>query len=293
MLLSGCSKTPNYVISESDMADLMVDIYKAEVILENNPGNYRDDSLKMTLRQSVMMKHGVTQAQLDTSLIWYSHNLDVYKEVYKDIISQLEDEQRELSKSDFTSVTIASADDIKPSVPRYPQVGDTADIWNRSRTWILLPGFATNTITFDITPDKEYAKGDRYEWAFKVKNYRKTLKAYLNIDYSDGSKAFVYHTISKDGWNNIKFQSDSAREVTRIYGYLNTKSSGNHVLFVDSVEMLRTHIDTTTYNDVIKSQKWYDKKTAVPSDSLLNVKKAAAKKAKDKTLKKTKLKLER
>lgn len=290
VLLVGCSKAPSHVISEGDMADLMVDLYKAESIIEDNVNTYRDDSLKMTVRQSVMMKHGITQAQLDTSLIWYSHNLDVYKEVYKDIIAQLEDEQRELSKSDFTSVSIVASSDIKPSEPRYREVGDTADIWGRSRTWVLLPGFADNMITFDIAPDKESAKGDRYEWAFKVNNYRKTLKSQLCVDYNDGSREFVYQTISKDGWNHIKLQSDSTRDVKRIYGYISTKSSGNHVIFIDSIELLRTHLDTVTYSNILKAKRWYDRKNALPSDSLLKLKKDKEKKDKKKILKKGQIK---
>lgn len=260
LTLGGCKKTPGHVIGKGAMADLMADMYKAEAVIDENEGVYHTDSLKMMLRQSVMMKHNVTQAQLDTSLIWYTHNLDVYNDVYEDIIEQLDDEYKELAKGDFTSVATVASSDMKPSMPRFRTVGDTADIWGRSRTWVLLPGFSDNLITFDLKPDKENMQGDKYELAFKLCNVSNTLKAFIGVDYKDGSSAFVYRTATRDGWNHCILQSDSLRDVKRIYGYLSYKSKPKQAMYVDSVELLRTHLDRKTYEPAMKLQKWIGKK---------------------------------
>ena len=262
LILVGCKKTPDYVIGKGAMVDLMVDMYKADAILEEKEGEYHNDSMKMMLRQSVMLKHNVTQAQLDTSLIWYAHNLDVYK----DIIDQLDDEYKELAKGDFTSVATVVSGEMKPSMPRYRAVGDTADIWGRSRTWVLLPGFVDNLITFDIKPDKENLQGDKYELAFKLTNMHNTLKTFVGVDYKDGSTSFIYRTTTRDGWNQYKLQSDSLREVKRIYGYMSYKSKPKQAMYVDSVELLRTHLDRNTYESVVKQQKWIGKKEEKEED---------------------------
>lgn len=266
LVLVGCRKTPDYVISKGDMTDLMVDMYKAEAIIDHNEGEYHTDSIKLAFRQSILMRHNLTQEQLDTSLIWYAHNLDVYNEVQKDIIERLEDEYKELVKGDFTSVAAAVDSEMKPSVPRYRAVGDTADIWGRNRTWILLPGFVDNLITFDMKPDKENMLGDKYELAFKLCNMRNTLKVYMGVDYKDGATAFVYRTIAGDGWNRCVLQSDSLREVRRIYGYMAYKSQPKQIMCVDSIELLRTHLDRKGYESTMKLQKTIETKKQIDNE---------------------------
>lgn len=255
MLLVACSKAPEHVINEDDMAGLMVDIYKAEAMIEDESEAYNNDSLKMMVRQSVFEKHNVTQAKYDTSLIWYAHNLEVYNKVYDDIIARLDDEYKELSKGDFTSVSVELSSDVKPSVPRYRNVGDTADIWEESRTWIMLPGFVDNIVSFDVKPDRENMQGDRYELAFKVTNVRNAMKIYLGVEYKNGATAYIQRTINNDGWKSYKLQSDSAQDVRRIYGFMSYKSKSKHVVYVDSVELLRTHLDRNSYLSVMRQHK--------------------------------------
>ena len=261
VLLVGCWKTPDNIISEDDMSAILADMYKAEAMVEEDNNKYYNDSLKMMVRQSVMMKHNVTQEQYDTSIVWYAHNLDVYKDVYENTIKQLDTELNEIRKGDYTAVApVAKSDKIKPSVPRYRAVGDTADIWENLRTWALLPGFSRNIITFDLKPDKECMKGDRYELAFKLANQRQSMKVFLGIDYKDGSTAYLYRTVNNEGWKHYKLQADTTRDVTRIYGYMSYASKPKHVVYVDSVELLRTHLDRKSYSNIIHQQNWIGKK---------------------------------
>ena len=73
----------------------MTDMHKAEAVIDMNSAQYKDDSLKKAMRQSVLMKHGVTQAQFDTTLVWYGHHAKQYDELYDEIVARLEDESRE------------------------------------------------------------------------------------------------------------------------------------------------------------------------------------------------------
>lgn len=270
-----CSKAPEHVISEDTMAALMADMYKAEALMDDETSMFQNDSMKMALRQSVMMKHGVTHEQFDTSLIWYAHNLEVYDKVYEEVEKLLDEEYKELSKSDFTSVATTVSGDVKPSVPRFRAVGDTADIWGRSRTWVLLPGFARNIIKYDIKPDKECMSGDRYELAFKVQNMRRSIRLFMGVDYKDGSTAYRYATVSGEGWKSYKIQSDSTREVTRIYGYMTYNSQQRQAVYVDSVELLRTHLDRSNYSALLNHQKWVGMSEKTDNEEDLQSKKKA------------------
>lgn len=270
VILVGCSKTPNHVISEDDMASLLIDIYKAEAVIDDEQNkHFKTDSMKMKMRQSVFMRHHVTQEQYDTSIVWYAHNLDVYGEVFDEIIKRLEKEEKDLNKGDFTSVVEVASSVVQPSLPRYREVGDTADIWGRNRIWALLPGFKQHLISFDIKPDAENMKGDKYELAFKSVNMQKRLKLFMGLDYEDGSTAFQQTTFNGDGWHRCKLQGDSTREVKRVYGYMEYESHPQKTMFMDSVEMIRTHLDKRGYTTALRQQKWIIDRALVKDEKVV------------------------
>ena len=115
--LASCSKTPDYVISENDMAMLLADIHEADAVVTFDKQHYKEDSTKEVLCESIFAKHGVSEEQFDTSLIWYGHNLDVYTEVYDNVVEILKDRQKRI---------IAEA---KEAGEKMTLSGDSVDIW--------------------------------------------------------------------------------------------------------------------------------------------------------------------
>ena len=95
LLFASCDRTPDYVIKPDDMASLLVDIHKGEGVVDLNSSAYRSDSARKVLKQSIYMRHGVTAEQVDTSLVWYGHNIEKYIEVYDKVIAQLEKELKD------------------------------------------------------------------------------------------------------------------------------------------------------------------------------------------------------
>lgn len=62
LCLSACgSRTPDYVISEKDMEDLLVDIHKSEAVIESNYNIYNNNADKKKIREAVFLRHGVTR----------------------------------------------------------------------------------------------------------------------------------------------------------------------------------------------------------------------------------------
>ena len=85
-LLSSCSKTPKGVIPEKDMAVLLADMAEGDAVVELNRSDYGSDESRKALKQSILIKNGYTQADFDKSLMWYGHNLDIYGDVYDDVV---------------------------------------------------------------------------------------------------------------------------------------------------------------------------------------------------------------
>lgn len=83
LMFASCDRTPDHVIKQKEMAALLADIHKGEGVIDLQSSHYRNDSAKKVLKQSIFISHGVTQEDFDTSLVWYGHNMDSYKDVYE------------------------------------------------------------------------------------------------------------------------------------------------------------------------------------------------------------------
>jgi hypothetical protein len=117
-LFAACNSTPDYVLSHEEMTQLLADVHIGESLIDANRQNYKDDSLKKELKQSILHKHNVTAQQLDTSFEWYGHNIEDYIEVYDRVIEILENQQANVKVEDGVQLAVA---------------GDSADAWSGVR----------------------------------------------------------------------------------------------------------------------------------------------------------------
>ena len=88
ILLCSCSRRPRYVIPERKMMEVLYDIRLAQSIYLNDP-QFEPDEKKDALVAGVLEKHKITQAELDSSLLWYSDNIQAYSEINDSVASRL------------------------------------------------------------------------------------------------------------------------------------------------------------------------------------------------------------
>lgn len=116
-MFQACDRTPDYVIGPKEMTSLLVDIHKGESVIDLNRSAYSSDSMRKVVKQSIYAKHGVTAEQVDTSLVWYGHNVEKYIEIYDGVIEQLE---KDIKNADVSS----GGERLHLAV-----VGDSVDAW--------------------------------------------------------------------------------------------------------------------------------------------------------------------
>ena len=243
-----CDKAPNGVIKESKMSHLIADLAKAEVLIEQNPGLFPDDSSKLALKQSILKKYDADLEMYDSSLVWYAHNLKTYTQVHDKAIEILEKESN--SKSSQTSggspVTVTGQPGGS-SKHVYPTSGDSANVWKEPQQWLITNALRNGYITFDYKPDKDNKRGDKYTLGFKMLNGGNSVTLMLAIDYKDGCTSYSNRTAHVNGWSDYSIQADTSRVATRIYGYIKYNTKPHCVTFIDSIYMIRTHFDQTNY----------------------------------------------
>jgi hypothetical protein len=89
------------------MEDVLFDLYVAEAEITNNyTVIYSDSTFRQGVLNSVLRKHKITEADLDTSLFWYNLNLDRYLKInekisarYSQMLDVLQPKQDEIERN--------------------------------------------------------------------------------------------------------------------------------------------------------------------------------------------------
>lgn len=81
---------PRNILSPKQMEDIFVDLHTAEGMIEISGLNYGQDERLKGYFQSVLDKHGITQAQFDSSLVWYTSNPVIFEKIYPKVVERLE-----------------------------------------------------------------------------------------------------------------------------------------------------------------------------------------------------------
>lgn len=229
---------PDNVLNKKDMTSLLIDIHKGESVVELQRGYFPSDSMKKMVKQSILQKHGVSQAQLDTSFVWYGNHIEDYIEIYDEVIANLEED-------------LKSVKGRKGASPIFAE-GDSIDIWPLSHTYKLASQDSLQNIVFKIEKDSTWKQGDNYTLQFKLMNSRQNIplvKAILYADYDDGRVEFRPTSSVSRNWLKVRLVTDSLAKPDVVYGSISYQFEPGEVVYLDSISLVRTRNRKETYNE--------------------------------------------
>lgn len=232
---AACNRVPSHVIEPETMSQLLADRYVAESVVDYNQQTWRTDSDRIALRDAVYARHGVTQADVDTSLHWYAHNMARYMEVNDRTIAILEER-------------LAGSDSRLRAERSMSIAGDSVDVWPDVRYYAVGRRSPTRNIDFALEADENREKGDLYTWRVKVSNNQPETSWTMVAEYSDSTKEYVAEKINGNGWRELSLQTDSTRTAVRIYGSLMLAVPERAAVWLDSVSLVRNHLIPENYN---------------------------------------------
>ncbi len=91
--LSGCR--PKGILHSRELRALLYDLHRMDALLQVSGKQYESDEVRNIYYAAVLEKHGVTQAQFDSSLVWYTAHPQLFDKIYPKVIARLmEDEQQ-------------------------------------------------------------------------------------------------------------------------------------------------------------------------------------------------------
>lgn len=221
-------------LSRDKMVEVLHDIQLAESIYQTKYNDFRDKEQKDALIQGILDKHGITQAELDSSLVWYADNAEIYMKVNDSVISSLKKE----------------VDKINKTLPR----GFDASNKNNSilPTYYYLSGdIPTLTFNIDSTQVKNYPQ---FSLEFNTLGIQDKMKAELEIWFEYADTTIIQNqSLSKD--DHFKVIGDTL-PLKNVSGYFH----------INSREVLNNKV--LLYNILLKNIEIVKDSTEMKSDTL-------------------------
>ena len=135
ILSTGCR--PRGILSSREMRSLLVDLHKTDGMLQVNGWQISNDEVRDIYYAQVLEKHGTTQAQFDSSLVWYTAHPQFFNKIYPKVLKELEAEEtafNELYAEELSAVGRQPAEEN-----RQPSAFSRTDL--DSVLWVMQNGY--------------------------------------------------------------------------------------------------------------------------------------------------------
>ena len=90
VLLAVVGCRPRGVLSNKEMRDVLYDLHRVDGALQVAGYNYGHNQELAAYYKTVLDEHGVTQAEFDSSLVWFTDNPQIFNKIYPKVIARLQ-----------------------------------------------------------------------------------------------------------------------------------------------------------------------------------------------------------
>ena len=126
LAIVGCR--PRGILSNREMREVLYDLHRADGAIQTAGYNYAHDQEVARYYKNVLDKHGITQAEFDSSLVWFTDNPQIFNKIYPKVIERLEaDVEVEKQKREAKREKTLARKDAVGSIPKH-QLRDIEDV---------------------------------------------------------------------------------------------------------------------------------------------------------------------
>ena len=207
-LLTSCGKEiPDEIIQPSKMERVLYDYHLTLGMSENSKNTEKE-----ARKNYIFQKHGITSAEFDSSMVWYTREskelMSIYENLNKRFKREYEHVERLLeSREEANTRSFAS--------------GDTVDIWMKEDILWFTKAPLNNRLTFEIKADSTFHPRDAFNWNM---NYYFMAEGEaimgLNVIYENDSVIGMTKFITESGPQSIYLHTDSAYNIKALNGFI-------------------------------------------------------------------------
>ena len=126
--LTGCR--PKGILHSWEMRDILIDLHKTDALLYTKRVRNGDFEGRTIYYAQVMEKHGTTQAQFDSSLVWYTAHPNLFNKIYPKVLAELkEEEQAFLAEHPEFDPTLTGTQEQKTVVIAFTRADFDSVLW--------------------------------------------------------------------------------------------------------------------------------------------------------------------
>ena len=240
LLLPGCQNgVPSEYIQPRELEDILYDYHIAQAMAEDGRGdsvNFR----RYSYVQAVFAKHDVTEADFDSTMIWYSSHASYLNDIYKRLKERYSEHVSALGASTGENDMFAHLD----------AQGDTANIWQRGTFYVLKPRFAEDRLLFSMEGDTTFRKGDELLWRFEARHISRGRQneayAGLYVEYDNDSTTGVTRRVYSNDKMELCLKGDTAHAIREVGGFVYFKPPQEdkepRMLVLSGMMLVRFHL---------------------------------------------------
>lgn len=241
--LTACQvKRPKTVLSDAKMENVLYDFHIAKALGEDIP--YGESYKRVLYIESVYKKHGITQADFDTSMVWYARHPDVLTKVYEKV------NQRLKSQRDGINHLIA----LRDNKPKESLSGDSIDVWIWQHVYELTGMPLDNKIAFILPVDTNFKDRDTLKWTvrFRFNNGKPDsvlapLMAMQILYDKDTINDLL--KIKEPITETLTLTADTFGKIKEVRGFIYYPMQKTvQSLLVDQISLMRYHATDTLFN---------------------------------------------
>ncbi len=235
--LIGCKPSvPSDVMQPEEMEELLYDYHVAAAMARETGGDV--DFKGNAYFLSVLKKHGITEAEFDSTLLYYYTRADYLREVYAHVSERLALEAKALG-ADSRSLNLYNSTS-----------GDTADVWSQEKYAILAAHEALNRFDFHIDADTAFLRGDSFLFLFSSdyiwQSGTKDAVVCLVMKYEGDSITQTTNHVTVSGLTQIRPPHNRDGLLKSIDGfvYLNVDpqdGDAQRLMFINQLQLIRFH----------------------------------------------------
>lgn len=240
LLMSCKPSTPDGILSEGKMTDILCDYHIAQSMAEVTGAKPNE---VYSYQAAVLKKHDVTQQEFDASLAYYMRHTEELQKIYEDVSDRLKSTAEKVGESEAELRSFGSIS----------ATGDTANVWVGESTVMLTPVPMFNQMSFKFVADTAYHAGDRLTLSFNTnfiyQDGVRTGCAMLAVTFKNDSIAYMSNTLSNTGRSTITIKDNQHLGIKTVSGYFilsksqvgSVSESTLQLMFIGDIKLIRMH----------------------------------------------------
>ncbi|MDP4239085.1 MAG: DUF4296 domain-containing protein [Bacteroidota bacterium] len=235
LLLSSCNGRPDGVLSQRKMANVLTEMHKTDATMNESGLTGSHYNTKAPYYKYIFKKYGITQAQFDSSLVWYTKNPREFSDIYDKVLANLTSLQKDIKNGKYHPVDTLDLSKMR------------INLWNKRTRYVLTEDSARTQLHFEFDGNFLMYK-DVYVLRFLQRiapeDSCKRPRVVFRISYVNGKTDSVYRTAFNDSLlrrYTVRFQAFRKLKIKSISGELLASKMyrGKLNARIDSISLFR------------------------------------------------------